>query len=63
MSTNRLAGQRPSLAQRNKRAILITAIAIVLLSIALAVVNYFVGITQFEDTADGTTYYIKSKEL
>lgn len=49
---------KKTLAKRQKTALIIAAIAIVVLAISLAVVNYLVSMYDFEDT-DGTVYTVK----
>ncbi len=47
-----------TLAKRQKTAVIIAAVAIVILAVTLAVVNYLVSMYDFEDT-DGTLYTVK----
>ena len=50
-----------NLRKKQQKAIIIMAIAVVLLAIALAVVNYVVDVYKYEDV-DGSIYYIKKKD-
>jgi len=51
---------KSTLAGRQKKAVILIACAVVLLSVALAVVNYLVSIYEFVDT-DGTEYTVKKQ--
>ena len=52
--------KKRNLRKKQQRAIIIMAIAVVLLAIALAVVNYMVDVYKYVDV-DGSVYYIKKK--
>lgn len=54
--------KKQSLMKRRKRAIILSAVAVVLLAIALFFVLDYVDTITFTDPADGTNYYIRKKD-